>query len=157
MFPDGCTDTTLNDWLWFDRDSIYEYLGIDSNGNDIGSTEWARPILMDYAREKEPEVCQFGNIYYIIACFLEEEYEDGDCDSDDDLKDEFDRYVHEQWVAFAAQQLKAWHSDVKLEAITDWLEENYDYSYGVPDLDEVVDDFKEYADSLSEEDLEEDE
>ena len=31
-FPDGCTDTELNDWLWFDSDSIYEYLGLDENG-----------------------------------------------------------------------------------------------------------------------------
>lgn len=28
MFPNGCTETEFNDWLWFDRDWIYEQLGI---------------------------------------------------------------------------------------------------------------------------------
>ncbi len=26
------TDTAINDWLWFDSDKIYEYLGLDENG-----------------------------------------------------------------------------------------------------------------------------
>ena len=26
------TDTELNDFIWFERDSIYEYLGLDENG-----------------------------------------------------------------------------------------------------------------------------
>ena len=28
MFPEGLTDTQLNDYLWFDEESIYESLGI---------------------------------------------------------------------------------------------------------------------------------
>ena len=32
-FEGECTDTELNDWLWFNRDSIYEYLGLDESGN----------------------------------------------------------------------------------------------------------------------------
>lgn len=31
-FPKGCTETELNDFLWFDRDTIYEALGLDENG-----------------------------------------------------------------------------------------------------------------------------
>ena len=27
IFPDGCTDTELNDLLWFERDNIAEWLG----------------------------------------------------------------------------------------------------------------------------------
>ena len=27
IFPDGCTDTDLNDLLWFERDTIAEWLG----------------------------------------------------------------------------------------------------------------------------------
>ena len=27
IFPDGCTDTELNDLLWFERDTIAEWLG----------------------------------------------------------------------------------------------------------------------------------
>lgn len=26
------TETEINDWLWFDRDFIYEYCGLDENG-----------------------------------------------------------------------------------------------------------------------------
>lgn len=32
IFPDGCTDTQLNDILWFEEESIFEYL--DINGED---------------------------------------------------------------------------------------------------------------------------
>lgn len=30
IFPDGCTDTELNDILWFERDTIAEWLGFSS-------------------------------------------------------------------------------------------------------------------------------
>lgn len=30
IFPDGCTDTELNDFLWFEDDYIAELLGFDS-------------------------------------------------------------------------------------------------------------------------------
>ena len=30
IYPDGLTDTQLNDILWFDADWIYEILGIDT-------------------------------------------------------------------------------------------------------------------------------
>lgn len=150
VFPEGCTDTELNDWLWFDRDSIYEYLRIDSNGNDIGSTEWARPILMDYANEKQFETCQFGNIYNIITCFLDEEYSDGDCDDKDSLKETFDSYVFDKWKEFAVQELTAWNSDMKPETISDWIDENYGNENEIPDMDDVVESFRKHVDSLNE-------
>ena len=40
IFPDGCTDTELNDLLWFERDTIAEWLGfsdwddLESDGED---------------------------------------------------------------------------------------------------------------------------
>ena len=30
LYPDGMTDTELNDLLWFDSESVYEWLGIRS-------------------------------------------------------------------------------------------------------------------------------
>lgn len=30
LYPDGITDTQLNDFLWFERDTIAELLGYDS-------------------------------------------------------------------------------------------------------------------------------
>lgn len=144
IFPDGCTDTELNDWLWFERDDIYEHLKIDSNGNDIGSTEWAKPILIDYAEERTFTVCQFGNIYNIIACFLDEEYENGQCDNDDDLKYEFDCYVLDKWKEFVKQQLMAWHSDLGADVISNWLDEHYDDEKEIPDYEDVVEAFNDY-------------
>lgn len=35
LFPDGCTEGELNDFLWFEDDYIYNLLGID-NGEDDG-------------------------------------------------------------------------------------------------------------------------
>lgn len=32
-------DTTINDFLWFDRDTIYEELGLDENGEVINDDE----------------------------------------------------------------------------------------------------------------------
>lgn len=31
LYPDGLTDTELNDILWFDRDFIYEHLGLNED------------------------------------------------------------------------------------------------------------------------------
>ena len=40
IFPDGCTDTELNDLLWFDRDNIAEWLGFsDWETLEYGETE----------------------------------------------------------------------------------------------------------------------
>lgn len=32
LFCDDCYETDINDFLWFERDQIYEYLGLDENG-----------------------------------------------------------------------------------------------------------------------------
>ena len=29
LYPDGCTDTELNDLLWFESEEIFKYLGIE--------------------------------------------------------------------------------------------------------------------------------
>jgi hypothetical protein len=35
MFTDGIpTDTEVNDFIWFDRNMIYEHCGLDENGNE---------------------------------------------------------------------------------------------------------------------------
>lgn len=40
IFPDGCTDTELNDFLWFERDTIAEWLGFSSwEALEYGETE----------------------------------------------------------------------------------------------------------------------
>ena len=41
IFPDGCTDTQLNDLFWFDFNVICEWLGLelDENENIIRDTD----------------------------------------------------------------------------------------------------------------------
>lgn len=34
LYPDGLTDTQLNDLLWFEEDFIFEHLGISENEED---------------------------------------------------------------------------------------------------------------------------
>lgn len=31
VFPEGCSETELNDFLWFDRDTIAEWIGHDGD------------------------------------------------------------------------------------------------------------------------------
>ena len=34
LYPDGIDETDLNDLLWFDADTVYEWLGIDDEDED---------------------------------------------------------------------------------------------------------------------------
>lgn len=34
LYPDGMTETELNDLLWFDSETVYEWLGIDNDEED---------------------------------------------------------------------------------------------------------------------------
>jgi hypothetical protein len=34
LYPDGLTNTTLNDLLWFDEDWLFEQLGIDNEDEE---------------------------------------------------------------------------------------------------------------------------
>ena len=63
LYPDGMTETELNDLLWFDSESVYEWLGIRSEGQI----------------EKEIEEAETE---------LEEKLSDLEFDLDDDLTEE---------------------------------------------------------------------
>ena len=51
IFPDGCTDTELNDFLWFERDFIAELLGF---------SDW-EALENDGEEEEEGEVDEGNN------------------------------------------------------------------------------------------------
>lgn len=155
LFFEGCTDTELNDWLWFDRDMIYEHLNIDEDGNDIGSVEWARKVLMEYAESKSIDA-QFGNIYSLLSTYLDEEYCDGDHNTEYNLQYSFDSYILVTWREFMKQQLMAWHSELGAELIMEWLEENYDDEQDVPYHEDVIEEFGLYAQYLDNETNEDD-
>lgn len=63
LYPDGMTETELNDLLWFDSESVYEWLGIRSE-----------PQIEKEIEEAEEE--------------LEEKLSDLEFDLDDDLTEE---------------------------------------------------------------------
>lgn len=63
LYPDGMTETELNDLLWFDSESVYEWLGIRSEGQ-----------IEKEIKEAEAE--------------LEEKLNDLEFDLDDDLTEE---------------------------------------------------------------------
>lgn len=39
LFPEGCTDTELNDLLWFESGMIFEHFGLDENGDPVENAE----------------------------------------------------------------------------------------------------------------------
>ena len=63
LYPDGMTETELNDLLWFDSESVYEWLGIRSESQ-----------IKEEIEEAEAE--------------LEEKLSDLEFDLDDDLTEE---------------------------------------------------------------------
>ena len=63
LYPDGMTETELNDLLWFDSESVYEWLGIRSESQ-----------IKEKIEEAEAE--------------LEEKLSDLEFDLDDDLTEE---------------------------------------------------------------------
>ena len=53
LYPDGMTETELNDLLWFDSESVYEWLGIRSEGQIEKEIEEAEAELEDKISDLE--------------------------------------------------------------------------------------------------------
>ena len=43
LYPDGIDETDLNDLLWFDADTVYEWLGIEDEEDDDDEEEETEP------------------------------------------------------------------------------------------------------------------
>lgn len=43
LYPDGIDETDLNDLLWFDADTVYEWLGIDDEEDEDDEEEETEP------------------------------------------------------------------------------------------------------------------
>lgn len=55
IFSDGCTDTELNDFLWFERDYIAELLNFNSwedleNDGEEDEDEWEEEVDIEYEK-----------------------------------------------------------------------------------------------------------
>lgn len=94
MYPDGMTDTELNDLLWFEPDTVYEWLGM--------RTESAIREELEEAEEELAELMQ--------------NYED-ECESIDEWAEE----EEQDEVDAEYKKAELWRTDYKADA--DELEE----------------------------------
>ena len=56
LYPDGMTETELNDLLWFDSESVYEWLGIRSEEQIRKEIKDAEDELADIQSDLEDEL-----------------------------------------------------------------------------------------------------
>lgn len=76
------TDTTINDYVWFEWESICPSIGIDTDGNKIGSEEWVKKAIYDkYDWDSE-------TAYGYADAFMEEI----DCENMDDVDELIDEF-----------------------------------------------------------------
>lgn len=95
------SDTEVNDFIWFEREYIYEHCGLDENGEEPMDEEEIEAMFReqetdlidakvfdDFCGDKECETCMFGN----CAMKCEDmfyDYKNGDIDIDDIIHDAF--------------------------------------------------------------------
>ena len=56
LYPDGMTETELNDLLWFDSESVYEWLGIRSEGQIEKEIEESEEELAEVQSKLEDDL-----------------------------------------------------------------------------------------------------
>lgn len=56
LYPDGMTETQLNDLLWFDSEQVYEWLGIRSEEQIRKEIKEAEDELVDMESDLEDEM-----------------------------------------------------------------------------------------------------
>ena len=56
LYPDGMTDTELNDLLWFEPETVYEWLGIRSEGQIEKEIEEAEEELAEVQSNLEDDL-----------------------------------------------------------------------------------------------------
>lgn len=99
FFDEIPSDTEVNDFLWFERDMIYEHCGLDENGEEPMDEEELEAMFReqetdlinaevfdDFCGNKECETCMFGNC--AMKCEdMFDDYKNGDIDIDDIIDD----------------------------------------------------------------------
>lgn len=73
FFDEVPTDTQLNDFIWFEREYIYENMGLDENGEvpmeriDESEINWDEfETFDDFCNEMDCDTCPFGDL--VNAC-----------------------------------------------------------------------------------------
>lgn len=85
------TDTAINDYVWFEWDSICEAIGIDDDGNPVGSEEWVkRAIYKKYDWDEETAHKHAEDFMKVVDC---ENMEDTD-----ELIDAFEEWYTDERI-----------------------------------------------------------
>lgn len=89
MFPDGMTDTELNDLLWFDSESVYEWLDIRSESVIREELEEAKEELDDLNEELNDIISDYDDeCIGIVDWERKELWEETYKDDHDNLKNQ---------------------------------------------------------------------
>lgn len=87
MYPDGITDTQLNDIFWFDKESVYEWAGVYPKFFKLTSSCGRVKYIKAEGSDDVDTIKQSGIDY--------EEVDDGECDDIEDVEDvEFEDFAH---------------------------------------------------------------
>lgn len=124
VYPEGMTDSELNDFLWFEDKLIQEWLGLDEDGNEIGSEEWAKNVIEKCL--KEDDYLNFDEAVSLSDNYFEVEFTEGDFDDKDDLIDSFKDFCFQCWKGSMVLHILGKDPEANEEGIEDWIDDNYD-------------------------------
>lgn len=122
-YPDGMTDSELNDFLWFEDSTIRDWLNLDEDFNTAGSEDWARNIIQKHL-ESEPHI-SYDDERDFEDEFMDNEFVDGDIDDSDDLIDLFDTYVFNIWEEDMREAAIREFPDIDTDYLQEWLDDNF--------------------------------
>lgn len=86
LYPNGMTDTQLNDLLWFDDETVYEWCDIRSETTICNELEDAKETLENLKQDYEDEC--YRRIEYINESSIQDGEEEMDEDEIESLRSE---------------------------------------------------------------------
>lgn len=152
-FPDGCTDTELNDFLWFERDTINEWLKLDDEGNTIGSSDWAERVVENYYAQNQH--LRFDPCRHMAEEYIMDHYDDGDYGDEDDVIESFKEFCFSAWKDEMAICAREFYDFDEME-FDDWLDEYFTdsdiqpYESFCEEVEQWIDDNKQELDDEEE-------
>lgn len=126
------TDTAINDYVWFEWESICPSIGIDTDGNAIGSEEWVKKAIFDKSWwDKETSHKHAEDFMKFVDC--------ENMDDVDELIDAFEEWYTDERIRDIISE--HFHQGKSLFAFDDFFEDS-DY-IGMNYTDEEI--IKQYT------------
>lgn len=91
IYPDGMTDTELNDLFWFDSDTVFEWAGIPTE-----EQEEAKKTIDEIEEENPDFVDWVCNEYCLLIDEVSNWEEIAEYLEDEDIMDEYREFLEEQ-------------------------------------------------------------